>query len=419
MRRKNSDLKDSTTASHAAAWRQQLHSRLKEGVLIALGALCLYLWMALLTYDPADPSWSHSSQVDQVQNAAGRLGAVSADILFMTLGYFAYLFPLLLGIKTWQVFRRRNLPWEWNTWLFSWRLVGLIFLILAGSALAYIHFHASGHMPASASAGGAIGQSLGRVAVDALNVQGSTLVFFALFLFGLTVFADLSWFKVMDVTGKITLDFFELIQNAFNRWMGARAERKQLVAQLREVDERVAEVVAPSVPDRREQSKAKERLLEREEALAKHMSEREKRPPPKIDPPPPPKAPEPSKRVLKEKQAPLFVDTAVEGTLPPLSLLDPAEVKQKPARPPSASRFPTKTGRWCASPKCCRRRSTTSTSPPCRWPWATTSAVGRSSPTWRRCRTCWWPVPPAPVSRWGSTPCSCRSCSSPRRARRD
>lgn len=225
MRRKNSDLKDSTTASHAAAWRQQLHSRLKEGVLIALGALCLYLWMALLTYDPADPSWSHSSQVDQVQNAAGRLGAVSADILFMTLGYFAYLFPLLLGIKTWQVFRRRNLPWEWNTWLFSWRLVGLIFLILAGSALAYIHFHASGHMPASASAGGAIGQSLGRVAVDALNVQGSTLVFFALFLFGLTVFADLSWFKVMDVTGKITLDFFELIQNAFNRWMGARAER--------------------------------------------------------------------------------------------------------------------------------------------------------------------------------------------------
>lgn len=176
-------MKDSTTASHAAAWRQQLHSRLKEGVLIALGALCLYLWMALLTYDPADPSWSHSSQVDQVQNAAGRLGAVSADILFMTLGYFAYLFPLLLGIKTWQVFRRRNLPWEWNTWLFSWRLVGLIFLILAGSALAYIHFHASGHMPASASAGGAIGQSLGRVAVDALNVQGSTLVFFALFLF--------------------------------------------------------------------------------------------------------------------------------------------------------------------------------------------------------------------------------------------
>jgi hypothetical protein len=43
-------------------------------------------------------------------------------------------------------------------------------------------------------------------------VQGSTLMFIALFLFGLTVFTDLSWFKVMDVTGKITLDLFELVQ---------------------------------------------------------------------------------------------------------------------------------------------------------------------------------------------------------------
>ena len=30
----------------------------------------------------------------------------------------------------------------------------------------------------------------------------------------------------------------------------------------------------------------------------------------------------------KENQAPLFVDSAVEGTLPPISILDPAEKKQ-------------------------------------------------------------------------------------------
>jgi S-DNA-T family DNA segregation ATPase FtsK/SpoIIIE len=69
-------------------------------------------------------------------------------------------------------------------------------------------------------------------------VQGSTLMFIALFLFGLTVFTDLSWFKVMDVTGKITLDLFELVQGR-GRWWEARNERKRLVAQLREVDDRV------------------------------------------------------------------------------------------------------------------------------------------------------------------------------------
>ncbi|QVM94927.1 DNA translocase FtsK [Pseudomonas sp. SORT22] len=306
-------------------WRQQLHYRLKEGALIAVGALCLYLWMALLTYDQADPGFSHTSNVEQVQNAAGRAGAYFADILFMVLGYFAYIFPLLLAIKTWQIFRERHQPWQWSGWLFSWRLIGLVFLVLSGAALAHIHFHSAASLPASA--GGALGESLGDLAKNALNVQGSTLMFIALFLFGLTVFTDLSWFKVMDITGKITLDLFELFQGAANRWWEARNERKRLVAQLREVDDQVHDVVAPVAPDRREQAKAKERILERDQALSKHVAERVQQPAPVIMPAPA-KAPEPSKRVQKEKQAPLFVDSAIEGTLPPISILDPAEKKQ-------------------------------------------------------------------------------------------
>ncbi len=297
-----------------------------------MGALCLYLWMALLTYDQADPGFSHTSNVDQVQNAAGRAGAFFADVLFMVLGYFAYIFPLLLAIKTWQIFRERHQPWQWSGWLFSWRLIGLVFLVLSGAALAHIHFHSAPSLPASA--GGALGESLGDLAKNALNVQGSTLMFIALFLFGLTVFTDLSWFKVMDITGKITLDLFELIQGAANRWWSARNERKQLVAQLREVDEQVNDVVAPTVPDRREQVKARERIIERDQALTKHVAEREQKAPPVIMPAAAP-APEPSKRVQKEKQAPLFVDSAVEGTLPPISILDPAEKKQVNRSPES------------------------------------------------------------------------------------
>lgn len=312
-------------AAVVPAWRQHLHYRLKEGALIAIGALCLFLMMALLTYGKDDPGWSHNSKIEDVQNFGGPAGSYSADILFMVLGYFAYIFPLLLAIKTWQIFRQRHEPWQWSGWLFSWRLIGLVFLILSGAALAHIHFHAPTGLPAGA--GGALGESLGDLARKTLNIQGSTLMFIALFLFGLTVFTDLSWFKVMDVTGKITLDLLELFQGAANRWWAARVERKRMVAQLREVDTRVNEVVAPSTPDRREQAKVKERLIEREQALSKHMSDREKQVPPVIAPAPP-KAPEPSHRVQKEKQAPLFVDSAVEGTLPPISILDPAEKKQ-------------------------------------------------------------------------------------------
>ena len=319
-------MKKSTAAPKTVPlWRQQLHYRLKEGALLAIGALCLFMMMALLTYGKDDPGWSHNSRVVDVQNFGGPAGAYSADILFMVLGYFAYIFPMLLAIKAYQIFRERHQPWQWSGLLFSWRLVGLIFLVLSGAALAHIHFHSASGLPAGA--GGALGESLGDLAKNALNIQGSTLLLIALFLFGLTVFTDLSWFKVMDVTGKITLDLFELIQGAANRWWSDRNERKQLVAQLREVDTRVNEVVAPSVPDKREQAKAKERLIEREQALTKHMTEREKHVPAVIAPAPA-KAPEPSKRVQKEKQVPLFVDSAVEGTLPPISILDPAEKKQ-------------------------------------------------------------------------------------------
>ncbi|MBD8602681.1 DNA translocase FtsK 4TM domain-containing protein [Pseudomonas sp. CFBP 13727] len=350
-RRKSSVLKKSTASSAPASvpvWRQQMHYRLKEGALIAMGALCLYLWMALLTYDQTDPGWSHtSSNMDQVQNAAGRAGAFAADILFMVLGYFAYIFPLLLAVKTWQIFRQRHEPWQWSGWLFSWRLIGLVFLILSGAALAHIHFHSAGSLPASA--GGALGQSLGNLALNALNIQGSTLLFIALFLFGLTVFTDLSWFKVMDMTGKITLDLLELMQGSASRWWAARAERKQLVAQLREVDEPA--YAAPRVSEPRDVAKPRpvrpapvEPTLQSRPvapiapaAMAAPVAAIQPlRPAVPIKPlseestqgAPNGKPPEQSARVQKEKQAALFVDSAVQGTLPPISILDPAEEKK-------------------------------------------------------------------------------------------
>ena len=321
-----------------------MHYRLKEGALIAFGALCLYLMMALLTYDQSDPGWSHTSTAAQVQNAAGRAGAFCADILFMVLGYFAYIFPLLLAIKAWQVFRHRHEPWQWSGWLFSWRLIGLVFLILAGAALAHIHFHFAAGFPGSA--GGVLGEVLGDLAKRALNIQGSTLLFIALFLFGLTVFTDLSWFKVMDLTGKITLDLFELFQGAAQRWWAARAERKQMVAQLREVDRRSDEPSVAFAAERRAPVKAREPVTEREEpVISRPAPEREKPMPAVIPPTPAPapapapaapvmapaqiRAPEPAKRVVKDTPAATqFIDSAVEGTLPPISILDPAEKKQ-------------------------------------------------------------------------------------------
>jgi S-DNA-T family DNA segregation ATPase FtsK/SpoIIIE len=85
-------LKNSTT--QITDWRQKLQYRLKEGALIALGAMCLYVLMALLTYNVADPAWDNSVQVERIINAGGSIGAWLSSALFGALGYFAYIFPL-------------------------------------------------------------------------------------------------------------------------------------------------------------------------------------------------------------------------------------------------------------------------------------------------------------------------------------
>ena len=391
-------------------WRQQFHYRLKEGALIAMAALCLYLWMALLSYDQGDPGWSHTgTSVGQVQNAAGRAGAYAADILFMVLGYFAYIFPLLLGVKAWQIFRERHQAWQWSGWLFSWRLIGLVFLVLSGAALAHLHFHSAASLPASA--GGALGESLGDLARNALNVQGSTLLFIALFLFGLTVFTDLSWFSVMDTTGKITLDLIELVTGAASRWWAARTEQRKLVAALRSdepaydapptrkegraeakpqpavsarqepmveprVEPTVAKALQTPVPGAGlNPTPARTQAAERVPAVALRMpwddeddefesfsatgenpvleaprlvAERKvaqvsapSMPPiiaPSAQPPavaPPAAKVEPLRVAFPEKPQPPMVDAALEGTIPPLSILDPVEKKQVQYSPES------------------------------------------------------------------------------------
>lgn len=312
--------------------RMQLHDRLQDAALIGLAALCLFLWMALFTYNQADPGFSHSGTLNTIDNAGGRSGAWLADALFLFLGHFAYLVPLVLLAKTIHLYQRRGHPLGWNPWRLLWRSLGFLVLLVAGTTLADIHFSAEG-LPGSA--GGILGHMLNAVAVHALNVQGSTLLFLAIFLVGLTAFIDLSWMRLLDLAGKVTLDLVEFLHNLAQRRWEQHLAQKQVRAQERDIDLRVRTVVEPVVSDLLERSKLKEQLLEREQTLVKTIAAREKRTTPTINVLETPQVSEPSRRVQKEKQTPLFADAAMEGTLPPISLLDPAEKKQKKLSPES------------------------------------------------------------------------------------
>ncbi len=266
-----------------------LGPRLREGAFIGVSAVCLYLLLALVTYSPADPGWSATGTGAGISNMGGPTGAWLADVFFSLVGFAAYLFPLLLAYRAVIILLERHEYKRFDWLTFAIRALGLVLVMIAGTALAAMNDTGNSGLPQGA--GGILGQSIGNGFTVAFSAVGSRLILLAVFLFGMTIFTDLSWLGLMD---KLGAGCIALVTRT-RAWI------------LKTID---------NVRDRRQREKAVEA---RKVVITEHVEKEKKRKPPKIKPFKP-KA-EKSDRVEKEKQRPLF-DAPVSGELPPLELLD-------------------------------------------------------------------------------------------------
>ncbi len=295
-------------ASRASALTERSRRRVREALGIGLFAIGVLLFIALFTYFRNDPGWSHIGQSGPAVNAGGVIGAWIADVLFVLFGYLAYLVPVSLALRGYHVFRH---PLEVDDatpaqrWL---RRGAWVALVMAGCALLAIHFTVpkSGMAGMAESlqevlpetAGGIVGAVLGRAALAAFNMLGSTLLLLAVLLAAVRVIVDVPWLRIAEQAGQWALALVDWLKQSF-------AERQRRVEVAREADVLVGQ---------------------REEAFREHQAKTEHRKPPEIaDPAPPAK---PSVRVQKEKQRNLF-ETEVSGELPPLGLLDAVDKTQK------------------------------------------------------------------------------------------
>lgn len=118
--------------------REALYTRLKEGQMILLAALCAYLFLALISFDSTDPGWTYSGHGTHVNNLVGQSGAWLADVLFFLFGYIAFVLPVMLTVQCIRMFREEHPP------VFDWlilgsRSFGLVLTITAGAGLATLH----------------------------------------------------------------------------------------------------------------------------------------------------------------------------------------------------------------------------------------------------------------------------------------
>ncbi|MEW5786907.1 MAG: DNA translocase FtsK 4TM domain-containing protein [Pseudomonadota bacterium] len=271
---------------------------LREAWWLSAVALAVYLGMILVTYHAADPGWSRTGGGDAVANAGGPFGAWLADLLLYLFGASAWLWVLLGLFLVWWGYRRiGDGGEEEHRHGLAVTLAGFLLVLLASSTLESLRFHSLvGHLPLTA--GGAIGDSLGRVLQGAFGFDGGTVLLIVAWGAGLSLFTGLSWITLAERVGS---GVERLMALAWDKWQAWRDRKAGLEA-----------------------------ISEREEVVREERRRIRKEPPVRIEAPQP--AIEKSERIEVERQELLFRDIP-DTQLPPLRLLDaapeaPAELDQ-------------------------------------------------------------------------------------------
>jgi DNA segregation ATPase FtsK/SpoIIIE, S-DNA-T family len=272
------------TRRSAARISAQVLSSLREGALWVFGSLALILWVALFTYDPADPGFMQASGSGEVNNAIGTVGALIADLLFNFFGRPAYLFTVMVFYLGWMIFREQKTLEPLTRADYALRASGFLGTLITSCGLATLHFSSLGFRE---TAGGIIGQVVGGGMESLMKLLGASTFLFFLWIASVSVFLGISWFGVMDRIGKLCLI----------AWETARAKVVQL----------------------RDKAEGRRKQAARQDTVEAEKKRTAGRAPPRIEPVM--TTLEKSARAERERQVPLF-EPPEAGELPPLSLLD-------------------------------------------------------------------------------------------------
>ncbi len=257
---------------------------LRESALWLCAGLAVIFFFALVSYHTTDPAFSVSGDSQLVQNRMGPAGAWFADTAYLLFGRPAYLFPALVLLSGLLVFKGRNDRDRVGYSALLWRSGGFVLTLAASCGLATLHFLAP---DLRETAGGVVGQLVGAGLEQVLGLLGATVLLLAVWLAAVSLATGISWLAVMDKTGRSVLMAVGAAEMAVGRaqvWFVGRRAKKQ-----------------------------------RHEHVTKSRS-KAKLGAPRIEPSFEPV--EPSARLERERQVPLFAPPASSSELPALALLD-------------------------------------------------------------------------------------------------
>ena len=220
---------------------------LRESAFWILAGLSVILLLALLSYNPIDPAFSVAGGDGSVANRMGPAGAWFADVAFLLVGETAYLFPVLVLIAGVFLFRNQELPER------------------AADALARCGLPAHDRdelrtrdaafrlRDMRETAGGILGQLVGRGLEHGLGMLGATVLLLVLWLAAVSLATGVSWVAVMDRVGRAVyagVVELNIRVNQFRIWLeGRRAkqQREEVVAKVRAKPKAAAPRIEPTI----------------------------------------------------------------------------------------------------------------------------------------------------------------------------
>lgn len=191
-------------------------SRQRRGVealaiLIALSAI--YLLLALVTFHPADPSWSQTTLHQPVHNAGGAIGAWLADALLLIFGIVAYAIPLILLVVCWRALRQHVHDHGGDYGLVAVKLTGLVLLIIATCGLA----DASADDIWYFTSGGVVGNLVNNAMFPWFSAPGATLTLLSIWAASFTLFTGWSWLAIAETLGRVVVQGWVYLCNRCRR----------------------------------------------------------------------------------------------------------------------------------------------------------------------------------------------------------
>ena len=189
--------------------------RLLETGLIISTFAAIFILCALISFDPADPSWSQTGEFRNVKNITGTAGAWVADILLLTFGWLAYLVPAAIQLFGYLLFKQPHRILQLDYTTLALRIIGLALFVSSATAISSINFDDIYNF----SSGGVVGDVIATAMMPAFNFTGTSILLLCFFFAGLTLLTGVSWVDFVDYLGDLMVRLYRFITSYIKGWI--------------------------------------------------------------------------------------------------------------------------------------------------------------------------------------------------------